>query len=368
MASAAEELRSPYPYFGGKKRVASVMWRAFGPGVPNFIDPFFGSNSILLARPGGPGKIETINDADRMVANAWRSILHDPFTTAAWCDLPVNEADMHAIHRWLVERLRSDHEFAQKMHTDPDYFDAKIAGRWIAGIAMWIGGGWCVEPQNNKHPKLDGIGKGVHSNEGHGVRAYSPGRRPRLSDAGNGVHLPSLGNDKGVHGVSAPHGTFLDALHSLIVPEAPPAFEWFARLAMRMRRVRVACGDFERVLGDSVLGKGKNVGGRRPCAVVLDPPYSHDERCPYLYGEESADVAKRAADWAREHGDDPDLRIVLCGLDSEHTMPANWKTHQWKAARGYASADNENRNRETLWLSPHCLPIDQQPSLFGGTL
>lgn len=428
------ELRSPYPWFGGKRRVADVIWRAIGPDVPNFIDPFFGSNSILLARPNGPGKIETISDADRMVANFWRAIASAPFDVAAWCDGPVNEADLHSRHKWLVNQV----EFRERMHADPDYFDAKIAGWWVWGLCQWIGGGWCVEPQNGKHPKLDGIGKGIHSNEGHRKRheesgrpdltndhgvhakrphlagtdkgvhqkrphmtgdnaghgihalsqqlpslrvtdgaagngihasgqanAYSPGRRPRMSDAGNGVHLPSLGNDRGIFGVSAPQGTFLHTLQALVVPESPPAFEWFAQLAVRMRRVRVECGDWTRVLGNSVLGKGKNVGGRRPCAVVLDPPYGHDQRCPYLYSEESPDVAQAVADWAREHGDDPDLRIVLCGYDGEHAMPASWTVHRWKAARGYAGADNTNRARETLWLSPHCLPIDEQRTLFG---
>ena len=34
-------LRSPYPYFGGKSRVASLIWSRLGdPG--NFIEPFFG--------------------------------------------------------------------------------------------------------------------------------------------------------------------------------------------------------------------------------------------------------------------------------------------------------------------------------------
>lgn len=394
-----EELKSCYPYFGGKRRAAATIWRAFGSDVPNFIDPFLGSNSILLARPGGPGKIETINDADRMVANFWRAVKADPFGVAAWCDDPVNEADLHARHRWLVNQ----DEFRERMHRDPYHYDLQIAGWWIWGICQWIGGGWCVEPDNRKHPKLDGIGKGVHSNAGHadhakrpsldgtaegrGVHAaanhakrphlagmdkgvhqnreaYSPGRRPRMSDAGNGVHLPSLGNDKGIHGVSADQGTFLRALQDLTAPDAPPAFEWFARLALRMRRVRVACGDWRRVLGSSILGKGKNVGGRRPCAVILDPPYLHAQRCPYLYGEESPNVALEVAEWAREHGDDRDLRIALCGYDGDYEMPASWTVHEWQGARGYASADNSNRKKERIWFSPHCLPIHHQPGLF----
>src|SRR5690606_15725494 len=142
------------------------VWLALGADVPNYIEPFCGSAAVLLARPGGPGKIETINDADRMVANFWRAIIADPYAVAAWCDSPVNEADMHARHKWLVQHLQEGAEFRERMHQDPDYFDAKVAGLWVWGICQWIGGGWCVEPNNRKHPKLDGIGKGVHSDAG----------------------------------------------------------------------------------------------------------------------------------------------------------------------------------------------------------
>lgn len=306
----SETLKAPFPWFGGKRRVSDVIWRAFG-NPPNYVEPFAGSLAVLLARPGGAGKIETVNDADRYLANFFRAVKADA---------------------------------------------------WAVAVCQWIGGGWCVEPNNHKHPKLDGTseGMGVHSRN-----AYSPGRRPQLGTAGQGVHLPSLGNDKGVHGVSNQPGSFLHALHTLQVPDAPPCFEWFRRIATRLRRVRVACGDWQRVLGPSVLGKGKNVGGRRPCAVLLDPPYSHEFRSPYLYGEEDPAISILVRNWALEHGDDPDLRIALCGYEGEHEMPPTWQVFAWKAARGYASEDNENRTKERIWFSPHCLPIDEQVGLFG---
>jgi hypothetical protein len=466
------ELRAPFPWFGGKRRVADVVWRAFGQDVPNYIEPFAGSLAVLLARPGGPGKIETVNDRDRYLANFFRALKADPDAVARWADDPVNEADLHARHKWLVNQA----DFRERMHTDPDFYDVKIAGWWVWGICQWIGGGWCVEPNNHKHPKLDGIGKGVHSNAGHprseaddrkrpdldgtslgrgvhseassrggalrgrprpnlnggqgihapslpssewsqrphlsgdstgmgvhrklpflavkadgacagrgihseaavadqspkrqlpmlsvgtdgsvgaggrGVHglpaeAYSAGRRPAISTAGQGVHLPALGNDRGLNGVAA-----------------APCVEWFRALQQRLRRVRVACGDWKRVLGDSVLGKGKNVGGRRPCAVFLDPPYSHEFRDPYLYSEDDAAISVKVREWAIEHGNDPDLRIALCGYDGEHEMPG-WTVHAWKAARGYANADNENRKRERIWFSPFCKPVDLQTTLFGA--
>lgn len=467
-----DAVRAPFPWFGGKRRVADVVWRAFGADCPNYIEPFAGSLAVLLARPGGAGKIETVNDADRYLANFWRAVTAAPEAVAAAADWPVNEADLHARHKWLVNQA----EFRERMHTDPDFFDVKIAGWWVWGLCQWIGGGWCVEPQNKKHPKLDGIGKGIHSDAGHGkarmsrsrqrpampmgvhadgigrtrgadrvneanrpdlagagkgvhsergrrgseadhrkrpeldgtspgrgvhsdgahepkrqipmlsvgtdggvgspgrgvngklpvlgargdgnrgvlslpaADAYSPGRRPALSTAGGGLHLPSLGNDRGLNGGAA-----------------APCVDWFLALQARLRRVRVACGDWQRVLGDSVLGKGKNVGGRRPCAVFLDPPYSHEIRDPYLYGEDAVGVSDKVRVWALEHGDDPDLRIALCGYAGEHEMPANWTAHAWKGARGYAAEGNTNRELERIWFSPHCLPIEQQRSLFERT-
>lgn len=336
-----EPLRAPFPWFGGKRRVASLVWPRLGE-VPNYIEPFAGSLAMLLARPGGPGKIETVNDIDRYVANFWRAIKADPWAVAEWCDDPVNEADLHARHKWLVNQT----EFREAMHTDPEYFDVKVAGWWVWGLCQWIGGGWCAEPNNRKHPKLDGIGKGVHS-AGAGTRVEQRGR-PNLTND-RGVHLPSLGNDKGIH------GTLLRTLRELDAPNGPPCFEWFARLALRLRHVRVACGDWTRVLGNSVLGKGKNVGGRRPCAVFLDPPYDPAMRCSYLYTEDSAGISSAVRTWALEHGDDPDLRIVLCGYEGEHEMPDSWECVEWKAARGYASDSNENRAKERIWFSPHCL-------------
>jgi hypothetical protein len=393
--------RAPFPWFGGKRRVADLVWRAFGPDVPNYIEPFAGSLAVLLARPGGAGKIETVNDRDRYLANFWRAVSADPEAVAAASDWPVNEADLHARHKWLVNQL----EFRERMHTDPDFYDVKIAGWWVWGLCQWIGGGWCVEPNNHKHPKLDGIGKGVHSQRGHrgceaewrkrpvldgtslgrgvhsegafepkrqlpdlavttqngmatgrgvhsagGHRAYSPGRRPSLGNTGQGVHLPALGNDRGLNGVSA-----------------APCVEWFRELQARLRRVRVACGDWKRVLGPSVLGKGKNVGGRRPCAVFLDPPYAFEFRDPYLYAEDDAAISAQVREWALEHGDDPDLRIALCGYEGEHEMPASWRKVAWQGARGYASEDNENRKLERVWFSPHCLGEEKaaQGDLFA---
>ena len=60
-------LTAPFPWFGGKSRVADIVWDRFG-DVANYVEPFFGSGAVLLARPHPP-RIETVNDLDCMVAN-----------------------------------------------------------------------------------------------------------------------------------------------------------------------------------------------------------------------------------------------------------------------------------------------------------
>ncbi len=355
-------LRAPFPWFGGKRRVAPVVWQAFGARINNYVEPFAGSLAVLLGRPGGAGKIETVNDLDRYVANFWRAVSAEPAVVAHYADWPVNEADLHARHRWLVDRA----EFRDRMHVDPDFYDAKIAGWWVWGICQWIGSGWCSEPRNQKHPKLDGIGKGIHAEQGHpcevdwrkrpdvrsagkGVHSDTADWRPlpHLSSS-NGAHLPALGNDRGLNGVSA-----------------APCAEWFLALQQRLRRVRVVCGDWKRVLGASVLGKGKNVGGRRPCAVFLDPPYATELRADSLFTEDAPGLSAEVREWALANGDDPELRIALCGYAGEHEMPSTWTEYSWTAARGYAGEGNDNREKERIWFSKHCLPLQQQGHLFA---
>ena len=98
-------------------------------------------------------------------------------------------------------------------------------------------------------------------------------------------------------------------------------------------------------------------------AVFLDPPYDRAQRAS-VYAVET-DAAPRARAWAIEHGDNPLLRIALCGYDGEHAMPDGWKPLRWKAAGGYGSQGagrgRENAAREVVWFSPHCLDFDALP-------
>lgn len=115
--------KAPFPWFGGKARVADVVWKAFG-DVPNYVEPFAGSLAVLLNRPHPP-QTETINDIDGLLSNFWRSVVYSPETVAQYADRPVNENDLHAIHAWLIERMG---DLPAKLEGDPQYYDAQIAG------------------------------------------------------------------------------------------------------------------------------------------------------------------------------------------------------------------------------------------------
>jgi hypothetical protein len=385
-------LRAPFPWFGGKRRVASAVWDRLG-DCPNYVEPFFGSGAVMLARPHAP-RIETINDKDAYVANFWRAIQHAPDVVAHYADWPVSEADLHARHRWLVDQV----QFRERMMTAPDYFDARIAGWWVWGICQWIGSGWCSQPEwrgrytgvamrgvltaeEHRRPAI-GTGNGVHASGvwrkrpdlkrgiGRGVHRQLWQQLPDVSGsrgaAGRGVHasalagkpgwrltrkLPAIGGNTGSIGVRS---------------SVQPIMEWFETLAERLRRVRVYCGEWDRILGPSPTS---HIG---LTAVFLDPPYGTEaNRDTGLYAHDDLQLAAKVRAWAIERGDDPKLRIALCGYAGEHEEleARGWSVHAWCSVGGYSTkADGKgraNRERERIWFSPHCLQAAESTPLFA---
>jgi hypothetical protein len=124
--------------------------------------------------------------------------------------------------------------------------------------------------------------------------------------------------------------------------------------------VRVACGDWTRVLGDSVTWHNGTTG------VFLDPPYN-DGDADYAAGGRG--VAADVAAWARDNGEDKRLRIALCGYEGDYYMPTSWRVYRWKARGGFSSqrtgTPNGNPHRERIWLSPHCMSPHVNGELFS---
>ena len=345
MISMAGTLAAPFPYFGGKSGACGVVWQAFGI-VDNYVEPFAGSAAMLLGAPDDK-RVETINDADGFVANFWRAVARDPDAVAHHADWPCNEVDLFARHSWLVRQTST---LTEKLHGDPDYYDAKIAGWWCWGACNWIGSGWC-----------SGLGPWVHNGEtivdarklphlGDAERGIKR-QVPHLGDAGQGINrkLPHLGNAGQGINRKLPH--LGNAGQGDEHPRSAFIREWMRALCLRMRDVRVTCGDWSRVVKDSVTTRHGLTG------VFLDPPYTKGSM-DYAAGGVGGDLAREVRAWCAANGDNKQLRIVLCGHAGEHDalLASGWNVRQWTARKGYALTDEavENSASETIWCSPHC--------------
>jgi hypothetical protein len=362
-------LSAPFPWFGGKRKVAAEVWSRFG-SVDNYVEPFFGSGAVLLGRPHPKGN-ETVNDLDGYVSNFWRAVQHDPEATAQWADWPVSENDLHARHVWLLQQRET---LRPRLEGDPWFYDAKIAGWWVWGIACWIGSGFCSgngpwwvnEDRQLVHLGNNGQGvnrKLVHlGNNGQGVNR----QLVHLGDNGQGV------NRKLVHLGDNGQGVNRKLVHLGDNGRGVRLAPWFKVLSERLKRVRVCSGDWTRVCGPSVTFKHGVTG------VFLDPPYADTAgRQGDLYREDSESIAHAVREWAIENGSNPLLRIALCGYEGEHEMPDEWSVYEWSAGDGFGGQAKDrsgNGERERIWFSPAC--VVSQPGLFtepdsvahGGTV
>lgn len=326
------KLKAPFPYFGGKSRVAKVVWERFG-AVDAYIEPFCGSAAIMLANPHPP-RAETVNDADGFIVNFWRAVQRDPDAVASWCDWPVTEIDLHARHGWLLnraERLRWSLE-------DPDFYDAKIAGWWVWGQSASIGY-WC-------------------SGEG-----------PWVSDGAQIVKMPSA-SDAGARGFwrqkpSALHVGKSYLGRGVLRPGLDVSAE-LRSISDRLRRVQVLCGDWSRVLGRPHLSTAPS-SGPTVTAIFMDPPYA-ESVMDYAAGGVGTSLSRDVAKWCAEHGGDARLRIALCGHAGEHDLEeAGWSSYAWKRSGMARRKETLAReSQECIWFSPHCLPADAQLGLEVG--
>jgi hypothetical protein len=389
-----QPLKAPFPYFGGKRAVAGLVWSRLGP-VANYIEPFAGSLAVLLLRPPAPS-VETVNDRDCYVANFWRATQHAPAAVAAHADGPVNEADLHARHRWLV--LSPDAvAFRERMRSDPEYFDTRVAGWWCWGLCCWIGGGWCAHSDGpGRRPVLSA---GTTPGGGINAGATLPQRLPMASgdySIGRGVHasakppaewqqVPDLHSQtgSGIHagrpqlGDAYDIGRGVNGNGDASTCEARRAWllDWFGRLRDRLRLVRVCCGDWSRVCSSESVTTRLGLTG-----VFFDPPYPRHQsggrksRDGSLYATDAAgktpeQIRDELLAYCRERGGNPLMRLCVAGYEgdgyAELVASHGWGEVAWKAQGGYGNRTargKENAARERLWFSPHCLPAGGPPA------
>jgi len=322
-------LSAPFPYFGGKKSIASIVWQALGQPA-HYLEPFFGSGAVLLARPGGAQGTETVNDKDGFIANVWRGIQFSPDEVAKWCDWPINHADLCSRR---AELIRNEERLLQNLIADPKWHDPVLAGYWIWAASCWIGSG-LTSPKAIPHLSDT---TGIHT----------AGKRQRLTGFA----------DAGIHAVAAPPHVSNKGM-SICSAKSSTVYAWMNALSDRLRNVRVVWGDWTQICGGNWQDRNGVAG------MFFDPPYSVTTRDTAVYHHDSITVAQDVNAWVLERGKKPTYRIVLTGYREEHKnlLDHGWTEQTWKANGGYGNQSksngrtgNQNENRETIFFSPHCV-------------
>ena len=410
-------LQAPFPYFGGKRRAAGLVWERFG-NVYSYVEPFAGSAAVLLACPYGPRPREVLNDRDAWIANFWRALQHDPTGLAEIADHPTHHIELIARRKAITE---SRADLAQAMVDDPDHYDVKTAGYWVWVLSNMIGsfrengrgvpnisplsGGNGVaatkrrSPVDIPHIPTGAGGQGISSTRadlgipqanGFGMgcselrRGTPATERPRMAIASGGQGVAATRATEmarpRIPTESAGMGVSMSRSHTPVPGEAEARWvPWFNALADRLEKTIVLCTGWEKCMSPTVLGQGvKAVEGGWSTGLFLDPPYSTDERA-ICYMEDSKDIAGDVEAWCLSYddrlggvpGDLPRLKICVAGYQGEYPAldAAGWECVEWKRAAGMeVSGKNPTakKRQEVLYFNQAaCQSHSKQPNLPG---
>jgi hypothetical protein len=126
-------LMPPFPWIGGKRKIAPLVWERFGK-VDGYIEPFAGGLAVLLGNPH-PAKVEIVNDLDGCIANFWRAAKHHPEKVAEVAGRYGRmEVDLVAGWNSLLAKRPSLND---AMKDDLEFCDPELAGLWLWCVQVW---------------------------------------------------------------------------------------------------------------------------------------------------------------------------------------------------------------------------------------
>lgn len=295
-----KKLKSFFPWFGGKSRIADKVWVRLG-NPDLYIEPFAGSLAVMLANPNWETTDEIVNDMDGMVVNAWRSIQWNPDETRDYARWPVTELDMHARSSYCESR-RGDLE--SLLRSDPEYYDTKIAGWWLWGTSAAIGDAFFLQKKS----------------------------------------IPNFAGGKGV-------------LRKTFDWEND-----FQEMSRRLRGVKVACGDWKRIAKPSLRHKAKVTAFfLDPPYAASDrhDTYAHES---YTVASEveawcienGSDPSLRIvlAGYEGDYNMPEDWEVI------------EWEAHGGMGNMAAEGRGRANRKLERLWCSPHCIDPESDLGLL----
>ena len=358
-----DELIAPFPYYGGKRRIAAAVWQRFG-RVDVYSEPFAGSLAVLLGNPEPPRR-EIVCDLDGLIANVWRALAAAPDEVARYADYPTFHQDLTARHKWLVKWRR---ESAPRLSEDPEWFDARAAGWWIWGRSNWIGGQWCPDSAADRRPSPQGdqgsaVGRSAlpecirEKRPAAGVR---PGHIYGVQVAGEdlGFRFLRVAGSRPAAGTEPGHKTSVQ-IGGRDLPDIGTGKRlrpWFRVIQQRLARVIVFARSWESGVTPAALAASRSSPENLVRTVYLDPPYPATNRMADIYGKD--DNGKAAEDsfrWAVEHGER--YRIGFSCNAGDFDVPPGWTTLTF----GRCGQNVETRIPDLTMFSPAC----RSPGLFG---
>lgn len=263
-------MKTPFPHFGAKHRVAPIIWERFG-NPSYYYEPFGGSLGTLLKRPAPTAlnerqRYEYVGDADCLITNFFRAAkLANPEDLARLADWTTSQLDLEARSAWLKTQRRSLHE---GLIGDPKWYDLECAAYFV-----WV-----------QSVKISTNGTSV-------VLRRTAGVRRRNQDL----------------------------------------TEYFTALAERLKHVVIHYGDWTKLANAAGMESlhsdtailldppYKYATGRQKGLYVTDS------------GDVAAYVHRWALARAATN---PKLKIALCGFDGEHKLPPSWEEFAWSSKLG----------------------------------
>ena len=411
--------KAPFPYYGGKSRVAQLVWEAFGGQLDRYLEPFFGSGAVLLKAPT-PAKSEVVCDMSPHLSNFWRAIQADPDAVARHADFPTDHMTLHARHGWLRKWGVEQHD---RVWNDAEYYDSMAAGWWAWGCSIWIGSGFAetnhvpekvpnvgpeaamrgtqqdfdrkhaqrpyvckhtdggqgVSMQGRDAPDVPPLVRGHHPTVCQGVESdWTHDKRPRVFPHhayGNVVAMQSKDVLDGMpivnHQVGG-HGCNLQRLQ--LDGEGPMPLDgtrlqpWLRWLHERLRRVIVLHRSWESGVTDVMTMKAAK--GKAKVGIFLDPPYKTEHRSKALYGSDlkgqSDDIATAAYEWAVAKSiERPEIKIAYCCRHGDFPLPDEW-TEDVRGFAGVNDAERRENHKDCIMFSPSCFDVGkvEQEQLF----
>lgn len=322
------KIKRPIPYYGSKEKIAQTIVDIIKKDnwSNQYIEPFVGSNSILLQDDFDGIKV-IINDFDGKITNIWRSLKYKPEETAGYIQGVCNTINLTALD---LAVQRSYDALLDRLHADIDYCDPKLAAHFMHLCCSWIGDG----AGNTKGPWTtikdeDGIDILVRKEKGDikcSQAQYTDDRGIRCKQA---QYTGDIGINAKHSGISA----------------------WFNAISKRLSDTYILSHDFERILNLYCI-KSKRT------TIFFDPPYDNKGNAgsgvDYI-SDDANIISKRTREWCiRNHDVLTKTRIIIAGRGIEHDELLNYgyikiEGINLKSLNKNVKID-DNINREYLWV------------------